>query len=173
MSVVDAGHGIDFGAAATEARGKDEAAMSALLGPAQLIGAPPQDDADGEWSFQTRAVQHSAASLRLGIDLWAARIYPVRKARATFAGVILVGRAASSDIVLDHQSVSKLHARIRCAPDGTYFISDAGSRNGTRVGGRVVAQAESPLPFGASVTVGDWDLRFSKLVETLALLRSS
>ena len=165
-------HGLEFAAVATDARGLDEPALLAIIGPAQLIGVPPQSGEE-EWSFQTRALSHGAASLRLGIDLWAARVFPVRKARSTFAGTILVGRAASSDVVLDHASVSKLHARIRAAADGTYFISDAGSRNGTFVGGRRLDSTEVALPFGSKLTVGDWDLRFSRLADTIGLLRSS
>ena len=57
--------------------------------------------------------------------------------------------------------------------DGTYFISDAGSRNGTFVGGRRLDSTEVALPFGAKLTVGDWDLRFSRLADTIGLLRSS
>lgn len=149
------------------------ASLEAFLGPVQLIGAPPALGGNDEWSFQTRAATHVHASERLGIDLAASSIFPVRKARPTFfANTILVGRAASSDIVIDHASISKLHARIRRARDGSYTIADAGSTNGTRLDGRPVTETEVPLPFGAAVRLGDWDMRFQRLVDTLQLLRS-
>lgn len=167
------GTGMWFVDAAEQARGADESALETLLGPAQLIGVPPQDSAAGQWSFQTRAMSHGAASMKVGIDLWTAWVFPVRKARSTFAGTILLGRASSSDVLIDHASISKLHARIRRAADGAYTITDAGSRNGTWVAGRQVREAEVPLPLNAKVQLGDWELRFQRLAETLALLRSS
>ena len=91
----------------------------------------------------------------------------------TFPGTILVGRASSSDVLVDHPSISKLHARIRRAPDGTYTLQDAGSRNGTAIAGKPVGSAEVALPPGATVRLGDWTLRFERLAETLVLLRSS
>jgi len=97
----------------------------------------------------------------------------VKKARAAFfANTILVGRAASSDIVIDHASISKLHARIKRARDGAYTIADAGSTNGTSVDARPVGELETPLPFGAAVRFGDWEMRFKRLTDTLELLRA-
>jgi len=43
-----------------------------------------------------------------------------------------VGRAAESDIVIGHLSVSRQHAELRLAPPGL-AIQDVGSRNGTYV----------------------------------------
>lgn len=162
-----------FASAAERAREGDDDALEAELGPAQLIGAPPDSDGEAAWSYQTRAMSHGAASLRLGIDLWRATLFPVRKTTRTFPGIILVGRAGSSDVLVDHPSISKLHARIRRLEDGSYTIQDAGSRNGTFVGGRPVGAQEVPLPFGVSVEIGHWTMRFERLSETLALLRSS
>lgn len=167
------GSGLSFVAAAERARKSDEAALETLLGPAQLIGSPPASGEGSEWSFQTRAMSHGAASLRMGIDLWAAWVFPVLKARTTFAGTILVGRAGSSDVLIDHPSISKLHARIRRGADGTYTITDAGSRNGTWIADRQLRDIEVPLPVNAKVRLGHWELRFQRLADTIALLRSS
>ncbi|UJR84683.1 FHA domain-containing protein [Sandaracinus amylolyticus] len=173
MSELVFGSGIAFTDAARQARGGTESTLEPVLGAAQLIGTPPEGAEDEDWSFQTRAMTHGAASMRLGIDLWRAVVFPVRKVTKTFPGTILVGRASSSDVLVDHPSISKLHARIRRAPDGTYTLQDAGSRNGTAIGGKPVGSTEVALPPGATVRLGDWTLRFERLAETLVLLRSS
>lgn len=41
------------------------------------------------------------------------------------------GREPSTELVLEHPSVSRLHARIELAGDGLVFVQDAGSSNGT------------------------------------------
>ncbi|AKF02918.1 FHA domain-containing protein [Sandaracinus amylolyticus] len=173
MSELVFGSGIAFVRAAEQARGGTEATLEPVLGAAQLIGTPPEGAEDADWSFQTRAMSHGAASMRLGIDLWRAVVFPVRKVTKTFPGTMLVGRASSGDVLIDHPSISKLHARIRRAPDGTYTLQDAGSRNGTAIDGKPVGAQEVPLVPGASVRLGDWTLRFERLPETLALLKSS
>jgi len=43
------------------------------------------------------------------------------------------GRDPSSDLVLDHVTLSRLHAHIELADDGHVSIQDAGSSNGTFV----------------------------------------
>jgi len=49
-------------------------------------------------------------------------------------GVLKVGREEDSDIRLPRPSVSRLHARIHCSPDG-YQLEDTGSRNGVILNG--------------------------------------
>lgn len=48
-----------------------------------------------------------------------------------------VGRA-EADIVLDEAGVSRTHAQIDLLPGGVVRVSDLGSSNGVRVGGRLV-----------------------------------
>ena len=45
-------------------------------------------------------------------------------------GTFTIGREASSQLVLNHQSISRHHAAITCA-NGSYFLRDMRSRNGT------------------------------------------
>ena len=52
-------------------------------------------------------------------------VFPIEK------DVIIIGRAESSDIVLDGDGVSRYHLRIERDTDGRYSITDAGSTNGT------------------------------------------
>jgi len=56
-----------------------------------------------------------------------------------------IGREANCDIVLDHASVSRQHARIYQDPFGRWIVEDLDSRNGVIVNGQQVkAQAISP-----------------------------
>jgi hypothetical protein len=85
------------------------------------------------------------------------RLVPVRKSdRNSFQNMISVGRATNNDIVLDHGSVSKLHAFFRPLPDGTGFLlTDSGSSNGTTVDGRrVLPNRGVRLESGQSVVFG-------------------
>ena len=83
------------------------------------------------------------------------RVLPLKKKRgdAPFAGVVLVGRAASNDVIIEHDSVSKLHARFEVAKDAV-TVSDAGSSNGTRVGDVAVRDAAVVVKDGADVVFG-------------------
>jgi len=42
-----------------------------------------------------------------------------------------IGRETSCDLVLEHSTASRLHARIELASDRKVYVLDAGSRNGT------------------------------------------
>jgi len=43
----------------------------------------------------------------------------------------MIGRSVDSDLVLEHPSVSRQHARVERAEDGRLFVQDKHSRNGT------------------------------------------
>jgi len=125
------------------------------FGRAVLLGVPTADD-DDHWSFQTRAVtggrgivQELRPLARSGV------VHPVRKAtKGPFADTVLVGRARSNDICIPSAGLSKLHARIKLEADGSFVISDSGSKNGTSVNGRVLRPNEQ-----ATLADGD-ELRF-------------
>jgi diguanylate cyclase (GGDEF)-like protein len=57
------------------------------------------------------------------------------------ADEIVVGRATTCDLRLDDTSLSRQHCRIR-KTNGTYFVEDLGSRNGTQVNG---ARIKAPV----------------------------
>jgi pSer/pThr/pTyr-binding forkhead associated (FHA) protein len=81
--------------------------------------------------------------------------------RSEVAG-ISVGRSDSNDVVVQNPSVSRLHALIhRDARSTEWHITDAGSRNGTRVNEVPVArELPAVLTDGCTVTLGDIRLRF-------------
>ncbi|MDV5143684.1 FHA domain-containing protein [Streptomyces sp. SBC-4] len=54
---------------------------------------------------------------------------------------IRIGRAPDNDVVVSDLVVSRRHAELRAKPDGTYWIHDLGSHNGTFLNGRRVVDA--------------------------------
>lgn len=64
----------------------------------------------------------------------------LRRVPVPAAGAVTFGRGASCELVLDHPSVSRTHARIHGAAEaGEVSIEDLGSRNGTLVRGVPIA----------------------------------
>jgi hypothetical protein len=62
----------------------------------------------------------------------------VRRVAVPAKGAISFGRAATCDLVFEHPSVSRTHARIHAAA-GAIEVEDLASRNGTRVRGVPIA----------------------------------
>ena len=67
------------------------------------------------------------------------------------SGQLTIGRSSDCDVVIAHASVSRRHAVLTPSP---LAIADAGSRNGTRVHGKVVAQP-TPIAIGDAIQVGE------------------
>ncbi len=78
-------------------------------------------------------------------------VFEVRSTgRCPFPNMISVGRTRNNDIVIPDVSVSKFHAFFMRGKDGRLLLQDAGSRNGTYVGGALVAGREGqPTPVGS------------------------
>ena len=136
---------------------EDAASLARELGAWVLVGPPPASE-DHEWSFRTlsaRTVKNAAGEVEAVLDD-TYLVHPIKKMRAgPWANTILVGRSRTNDVTVAHGSVSKLHARIRVAEDGGFFISDAGSSNGTMVNGDTLAHdAEARLTHGCQVRFG-------------------
>jgi ABC transport system ATP-binding/permease protein len=68
-----------------------------------------------------------------------------------------IGRDAANDLVLDDPNVSRLHAEV-VREGGRMRLRDKHSRNGTRVDGRLVAEAD--LVPGSEVGIGPYRLVF-------------
>jgi putative peptide zinc metalloprotease protein len=68
-----------------------------------------------------------------------------------------IGRAPESSVRLTDATVSRLHARISPARDGTAVLEDAGSSYGTWLDGRRV-DAPTPLQEGSRIRLGDLEL---------------
>ncbi len=81
--------------------------------------------------------------------------------------VFRVGKSAENDLVLEDQTVSRIHCEIVRETRG-YLLRDLGSTNGTLIDGAEVREAY--LKPGAVITVGKVELKvrpFSQRIETL------
>jgi pSer/pThr/pTyr-binding forkhead associated (FHA) protein len=87
---------------------------------------------------------------------------------------VTVGRTANNDLVLDDVSVSRFHAWFqRENSTGEWSLVDAGSKNGTLVGGqRLTLKKPFPLIQESSIRFGQVDVRFLLPSEFILLLKS-
>jgi adenylate cyclase len=76
---------------------------------------------------------------------------------------VSIGRAETNDLVLNHPSVSRHHARISTLPGDTTLLIDLGSLNGTIVNGQPVQ--EHRLANQDRITLGMYELRFETVSE--------
>lgn len=101
-------------------------------------------------------------------------VYPLtKKAGASFADRITIGRTPNNDIAINDSSVSRLHAYIR--RDGTsWIVADAGSKNGSWLkGARLEARREKPLPSRTVLRIGEVELTFYTAADLFAALGGS
>jgi hypothetical protein len=99
-------------------------------------------------------------------------VFLTRRKTNAESRIITVGRSAQSDVQIDSATVSKVHASF--AQDGeSWVIIDAGSRNGTFVGGtRLQAATETRLTDGARIDFGtDLSAVFFRPQALLAFLK--
>lgn len=86
---------------------------------------------------------------------------PVRRSLAAATGgkgTFVVGRAAASDVPLNHPSVSRKHAEIVRDAQGRWLVRDLGSRNGTLVNDAAVVGEQALRP-GDVMQIGQFALR--------------
>ena len=72
-------------------------------------------------------------------------------------GVIMIGRGADCQLILDDDYVSTRHARVVGTPNGTY-VEDLGSTNGTYVNGQRIT-APTTITLADTVRIGKTMLR--------------
>jgi DNA-binding NarL/FixJ family response regulator len=98
---------------------------------------------------------------------------PIRAAAGGAAGKISVGRANDVDVFIDHATISKRHAWFLREPRGLR-LTDAGSRNGTWVGGQLLEPNGPPSPIVQSedvVRFGELEFTFLKSSSAWDVLR--
>lgn len=78
-----------------------------------------------------------------------------------------VGRAAGSDVLLEHHSVSRLHASVQVTEEGYLAVQDLSSRNGTWLhrNGRWVRARRMVLGAQDRVRFGDHEVPLAQLVD--------
>ena len=84
---------------------------------------------------------------------FAGREYHITKSKVT------IGRNPTSDIQIEHQSVSGTHAEVRRNPRGDFEIRDLGSSNGTKINGMPINDVYR-LSSGDAVVLGHVAMRF-------------
>jgi pSer/pThr/pTyr-binding forkhead associated (FHA) protein len=69
---------------------------------------------------------------------------------------LTIGRSRSADIFVDDPLVSRRHVVLRAdSSGGNVSVRDIGSRNGTRLGGRLLEPNEElAIPFGEQIKLG-------------------
>ncbi len=75
-------------------------------------------------------------------------------------GPILIGRGSDAAIRLDDDYVSTRHARIGTS-EGTFYVEDLGSTNGTYIGSQRLTQATA-IQLGTQVRVGKTTVELKK-----------
>jgi murein DD-endopeptidase MepM/ murein hydrolase activator NlpD len=74
-------------------------------------------------------------------------------------GTITIGRAPGNDLIIDHASISRRHARLSIE-EGQLYIEDLGSSNGTYFGQTQLSpEQKTPVPVGQKIRLGDVSLR--------------
>lgn len=85
---------------------------------------------------------------------------------------MIIGRTDENDIVINHRSISRNHAKVTRDPDtGRYTISDLQSSNGVRVNGQDYGKVE--LRRGDTIDLGHVRLRFVEPGEDFVFSRDA
>lgn len=167
-------------------RDRGESVFGDLYSIAVLVSEAPLDEGDRMFETMSRGLQDLRKTLEVLSSQSSAtipppsgltkpiprkplpptnlRVYPIRKRPGgAFQDRIGIGRASNADISIPLPAVSKYHAyfAIPDAPDGEYFITDAGSKNGTTVDGeKLAAKTPRAITDGAIIRIGPYPLTF-------------
>ena len=146
------------------ALGRDEfltAAAAAVL--VRYRGGPPLDPEIGTetLTLDEETADEPLPPTRPSMSSLELEVFPlVKKAGASFADRITIGRTPNNDIVVADHSVSRFHAYIR-QHAAAWMVADAGSKNGSWLRGEPLEpRREKPLASRAVLRVGDVDLTF-------------
>ncbi len=152
-------------------------AASGLAG-AQLVGAPNRTMvAIADTDPAGRPVATAAAVAALTAPVGYGRLVVLS---SNFAGKefelsrpqMIIGRTDENDIVINHRSISRNHAKLVREPEtGRYTISDLQSSNGVRVNGQDYSKVE--LRRGDVVDLGHVRLRFIEPGEDFVFARDA
>ena len=95
---------------------------------------------------------------------------PLRGATYYLRDSFVMGRGGACDLALLDRHVSRLHTRIARDDDNGYVVYDLGSKNGTRVNGRLIERAT--LGPGDELAIGGFRLVFEPVPVVVATAAS-
>lgn len=135
---------------------------SRLAGRPVLVYEPPVRDEPGDDSEDDFQFRTSAGDGAINSKTGEAVVALVEKTKDNaFQRRVTLGRTTNNDIVLEDASVSRFHAWLQLNEKAVWEIVDAGSRNGTFVNGRRLAQkVGQSLDNDQRVRIGSVELRF-------------
>src|SRR5262245_61825852 len=158
------------------ALGRDEFLSAAA--PAVLVRYEALDLDPAATGMTTRTLARTvietldapSAHGRVGSETIQMAIYPLaKKPGASFPDRITIGRTPNNDVVVPDHSISRLHAYIRHG--NGWFVADAGSKNGTWLGGaQLAARKERALESKTILRLGDVDLTFYLSIDLYEVL---
>lgn len=128
-----------------------------LLSTAELSPVPGPSSTDVCLDIDGGKPAESTVSLSL-------IVFPVRSNGRSAGHLITVGRGSENDVVIPDVSISRFHAFAKQGANGEWLIQDAGSTNGTTVGGRSAPQQGHGSPVemkaGDNLRIGQVELTF-------------
>ncbi|MFH8573817.1 FHA domain-containing protein [Streptomyces sp. NPDC017993] len=166
-----AGSGADVGGAGSSGTGSSGGSGSPGSGPVVLyagterldlqraaIGEPPLIDGavlslQGPGPAPAHGLPHGQARLRVVSGPDAGGVHLLH------GGQIRIGRSADADVPLDDPDVSRLHCAVTVEPDGSVYVADLRSTNGTAVDGADLDEQPAPLRPGTLLRIGESALR--------------
>ena len=125
--------------------------------PQRVVGTDILDDTSAIRLLQADQPRERKRT-PVAVKPWAIAI---KKVQAAFPSMITIGRTRNNDVLVEDTLVSKFHAFLRTGRD-RWELVDAGSRNGTFVGGRRLEPRGAPveLKLGDRVRFGQLDFYF-------------
>jgi pSer/pThr/pTyr-binding forkhead associated (FHA) protein len=144
---------------------RERAEYERTLPPAVLVFTPApssvnalQED-DDETHHQFRTLTNVSTPM-LGVDEPVV-FSVVKNQENAFGRGITVGRTGNNDVVLDDGTVSRFHAWFQRETDGRFILTDAGSKNGSFVGGvRLTPRRPIPVSDGTRLRFGQVEVTF-------------
>ncbi|QHC20820.1 FHA domain-containing protein [Streptomyces sp. GS7] len=160
-----AGAGADVGAAGGSAPVVLYAGSERLDPQRAAIGEPPLIDGavlslQGPGPAPAHGLPHGSARLRVVSGPDAGGVHLLH------GGQIRIGRSADADVPLDDPDVSRLHCAVTVEPDGSVYVADLRSTNGTAVDGAELGEREAALRPGALLRIGESALRLQAAPST-------
>lgn len=143
---------------------------STVTSPMLLVKEIGSSDDDDDPAFQTKFMSRAdfaaAGSGERSLDaeptVAVGHVLPIKKREGgAFPDRIGVGRAPNVDVRIALSQISKYHAYFSKNADGTWSLTDAGSRNGTSVRGTKLGdRMPTPITDASDIAIGPYRFTF-------------